>query len=176
MPLPTSHVFIVPSSPTSGHRTLKLDGLIHGEHATMTTRGTWTLRATSLTKPRPLRTWSSGGSGSRGNPFSTDGGARTLLWSRRCRLSKRWEDMRGISSKPPQVCGSQNRRHDVRTDTHSVRIKSSLATSPASATAVADTQAGPVERAIRRCTGHHSTPSAHASTGRPSCESPTVTG
>ena len=27
MPLPTSHVFIVPSSPTSGHRTLKLVGL-----------------------------------------------------------------------------------------------------------------------------------------------------
>jgi hypothetical protein len=25
MPLPTSHVFIVPSSPTSGHRTQKLD-------------------------------------------------------------------------------------------------------------------------------------------------------
>jgi hypothetical protein len=34
MPLPTSHVFIVPSSPTSGHTTLELDGLIHGEHAT----------------------------------------------------------------------------------------------------------------------------------------------
>ena len=33
MPLPTSHLFIVPSSPTPGHRTLKLDGLIHGEHA-----------------------------------------------------------------------------------------------------------------------------------------------
>jgi hypothetical protein len=29
-------VFIVPSSPTSGHRTLKLDGLIHREHATWT--------------------------------------------------------------------------------------------------------------------------------------------
>jgi len=34
MPLPTSHVFIVPSSPTSGHRTLKLVGLIQWEHAT----------------------------------------------------------------------------------------------------------------------------------------------
>jgi len=33
MPLPTSHLFIVPSGPTSGHRTLELDGLIHGEHA-----------------------------------------------------------------------------------------------------------------------------------------------
>ena len=33
MPLPTSHVFIVPSSPTSGHRTLKLVGLIQREHA-----------------------------------------------------------------------------------------------------------------------------------------------
>jgi hypothetical protein len=33
MPLPTSHVFIVPSSPTSGHRTLKLVGLIQWEHA-----------------------------------------------------------------------------------------------------------------------------------------------
>src|SRR5258708_10202243 len=33
MPLPTSHLLIVPSSPTSGHRTLELDGLIHGEHA-----------------------------------------------------------------------------------------------------------------------------------------------
>jgi hypothetical protein len=36
MPLPTSHVFIVPSSPRSGHRTLKLVGLIHWEHATRT--------------------------------------------------------------------------------------------------------------------------------------------
>jgi hypothetical protein len=34
MPLPTSHVFIVPSSPTSGHRTLKQVGLIQREHAT----------------------------------------------------------------------------------------------------------------------------------------------
>ena len=33
MPLPTSHVFIVPSSPTSGHRTLKLVGLTQWEHA-----------------------------------------------------------------------------------------------------------------------------------------------
>ena len=36
MPLPTSHVFIVPSSPTSGHRTLKLVGLIQWGHATTT--------------------------------------------------------------------------------------------------------------------------------------------
>ena len=37
MPLPTSHLFIVPSSPTSGHRTLKEAGLIQWEHATTTT-------------------------------------------------------------------------------------------------------------------------------------------
>jgi hypothetical protein len=36
MPLPTSHLFIVPSGPTSGHRTLELDGLIQWEHASTT--------------------------------------------------------------------------------------------------------------------------------------------
>jgi hypothetical protein len=39
MPLPTSHLFIVPSSPTSGHRTLKLVGLIQWKHATGTESG-----------------------------------------------------------------------------------------------------------------------------------------
>ena len=38
MPLPTSHLIIVPSGPASGHRTLKQAGLIHGEHATFTDR------------------------------------------------------------------------------------------------------------------------------------------
>jgi hypothetical protein len=32
MPLPTSHVFLVPSHPTSGHRTLKLVGLIQRKY------------------------------------------------------------------------------------------------------------------------------------------------
>jgi hypothetical protein len=43
MPLPTSHMFVVPSSPTSGHRTLKPAGLIHREHAIITHRGPFTL-------------------------------------------------------------------------------------------------------------------------------------
>ncbi|MFP1155683.1 hypothetical protein ACK280_27045, partial [Mycobacterium sherrisii] len=34
IPLPTSHVFIVPSRPTSGHRTLELVGPVHRGHAT----------------------------------------------------------------------------------------------------------------------------------------------
>jgi len=40
MPRPTSHLLTVPSRPKRAHRTLKLVGVVHREHATRTNMAT----------------------------------------------------------------------------------------------------------------------------------------
>jgi hypothetical protein len=67
--------------------------------------------------------------------------------------------------------GSPTRRRAAQTDTHSAPAGSMSVTKPASVTAAA-TRLGPAARAIRRCSGRHSTLTVPHWMGRRSCASP----